>query len=72
LIAVNAIIGSRQGLYFLRILTSFVGAQSNQLDDLLGGPNWTWSFILQITQPIFMAGRIKSNVNLGNRRKRLR
>jgi multidrug efflux system outer membrane protein len=72
LVAANAIIGVAKAAYFPRItLTSFVGAQSNQLDDLLGGSNRTWSFIPQITQPVFMAGRIKSNVNLAKAQQEL-
>ena len=72
LIAANAIIGVAKAAYFPRIsLTSFVGAQSNQLDDLLGGSNRTWSFIPQITQPVFTAGRLKSNVRLAQAQQQL-
>ncbi|MGH9840002.1 MAG: efflux transporter outer membrane subunit [Blastocatellia bacterium] len=65
LIAANAIIGVAQAAYFPRIsLTGFLGGQSNQLDDLFSGPSRMWSFVPQISQPIFTAGRIKSNVKL--------
>src|SRR5213594_4306612 len=49
--------------YFPRIsLTGFLGFQSNQLSNLFTGPSGAWSFVPQITQPIFTAGRLKSNV----------
>ena len=31
---------------------------------LFSGPNTTWSFVPQITQPIFTAGKLKSNLQL--------
>ncbi|MGH9841685.1 MAG: TolC family protein [Blastocatellia bacterium] len=65
LIAANAIIGVAKAAYFPRIsLTGFLGGQSNQLDNLFSGPSRTWSFLPQVTQPLFTAGRIKSNVKL--------
>ncbi len=49
--------------YFPRIsLTGFLGFQSNQLSNLFTGSSGAWSFVPQITQPIFTAGRLKSNV----------
>jgi multidrug efflux system outer membrane protein len=35
-----------------------------QLSSLFTGPNSAWSFIPQLTQPIFTAGRLRSNVRL--------
>jgi multidrug efflux system outer membrane protein len=65
LIAANASIGVAKAAYFPQIsLTGFLGTQSNQLSSLFRGPTSTWQFIPQITQPIFNAGRIKSNVKL--------
>ena len=49
--------------YFPRIsLTGLLGFQSNQLSNLFTGPSRGWSFVPQITQPIFTAGRLKSDV----------
>jgi multidrug efflux system outer membrane protein len=41
-----------------------LGGQSNQLSSLFGGRSGVWSFTPQVTQPIFTAGRLKSNVKL--------
>jgi len=38
--------------------------QSNQLSSLFSKANGAWSFVPQVTQPIFTAGRLKSNVRL--------
>lgn len=63
LIASNALIKSAKAAYFPTIsLTGLFGFQSNQLSSLFTGGGNTWSFIPQITQPIFTAGRLKSNV----------
>jgi multidrug efflux system outer membrane protein len=63
LIAAKANIGVAKAAYFPRIsLTGFLGFQSNQLSSLFAGPSGIWSFVPQITQPIFTAGRLKSNV----------
>ncbi|MCI0622455.1 MAG: efflux transporter outer membrane subunit [Acidobacteria bacterium] len=65
LVAANAIIGVAKAAYFPRIsLTGFLGFQSNQLSNLFTGPTRAWQFVPQVTQPIFTAGRIKSNVRL--------
>jgi multidrug efflux system outer membrane protein len=63
LIAANAQIGVARAAYFPTIsLTGFLGTQSDQLSSLFTNPASTWSFVPRITQPIFTAGRIKSNV----------
>jgi multidrug efflux system outer membrane protein len=63
LIAANADIGVAKAAYFPSIsLTGFLGTQSNQLSSLFTDPTSSWSFVPRITQPIFTAGRIKSNV----------
>jgi multidrug efflux system outer membrane protein len=65
LIAATANIGVAKAAYFPQIsLTGFLGGQSTQLSSLFNGPNTAWSFVPQITQPIFTAGRIKSGVRL--------
>src|SRR6185503_6859204 len=43
--------------------TGAFGFQSNSLASLFTGPSSAWSFVPQVTQPIFTAGRLKSNVN---------
>jgi multidrug efflux system outer membrane protein len=63
LIAANAEIGVAKAAYFPQIsLSGAIGGQSTQLTSLFSGPNSTWSLVPQITQPIFTAGRLKSNV----------
>jgi len=65
LIAANAEIGVAKAAYFPQIsLTGFLGGQSTQLSSLFSGRNGAWSFAPQVAQPIFTAGRIKSNVRL--------
>jgi multidrug efflux system outer membrane protein len=65
LIAANAEIGVAKAAYFPQLsLTGFLGGQSNQLSSLFSGPNGVWTFTPQVTQPIFTAGRIRSNVKL--------
>ena len=65
LVAANAFIGVAKAAYFPQIsLTGFLGFQSNQLSSLFTGPTKTWQFVPQLTQPIFTAGRIGSNVRL--------
>src|SRR5438876_1921655 len=63
LVAQHALVYAAKAAYFPRIsLTGFLGFQSNQLSSLFTGPSSAWSFVPQITQPIFTAGRLKSNV----------
>jgi multidrug efflux system outer membrane protein len=65
LVAANAIIGVARAAYFPRIsLTGFLGFQSGQLTNLFSGPAGVWQFVPQVTQPIFTAGRLRSNVRL--------
>jgi multidrug efflux system outer membrane protein len=45
-------------------LSGLIGGQSTQLSSLFSGPHSAWSFVPQVTQPIFTAGRIKSTVRL--------
>lgn len=65
LIAANAEIGVAKAAYFPQIsLSGFLGGQSNQLSSLFSEPNRAWNFVPQVTQPIFTAGRLKSNVRV--------
>jgi len=65
LIAANANIGVAKAAYFPQIsLSGTIGGQSARLTNLFSGPNGAWSFVPQITQPIFAGGRIKSGVRL--------
>jgi multidrug efflux system outer membrane protein len=65
LIAANAEIGVARAAYFPQFsLSGFLGGQSSQLTSLFSGPHSTWNLTPQVTQPIFTAGRIKSNVKL--------
>jgi multidrug efflux system outer membrane protein len=65
LIAANANIGVARAAYFPQLsLSGLLGGQSSQLASLFSGPHSTWSFVPQVTQPIFTAGRLKSNVKL--------
>jgi outer membrane protein, multidrug efflux system len=63
LIAANADIGVAKAAYFPDIsLTGLLGLESAQLSDLFKGPSKTWSFGGSVLQPIFNAGRIRSQV----------
>ena len=65
LIAANAEIGVAKAAYFPEIsLTGYLGGQGNQLSRLFSGPSSVWAFAPQLTQPIFTAGRLKSQVKL--------
>jgi outer membrane protein, multidrug efflux system len=65
MIAANANIGVARAAYFPQItLTGNIGGQSSTLAKLFAGPDAAWSFVPQITQPIFTAGRLKNNVRL--------
>jgi multidrug efflux system outer membrane protein len=63
LIAQKALVSAAKKAYFPTIsLTGLLGFQSDQLSNLFTGPSRAWSFIPQLTQPIFTAGRLKSDV----------
>jgi len=65
LIAANADIGVAKAAYFPQLsLSGLIGGQSTQLSSLFNGPNSAWSFVPQLSQPIFTAGRLRSNVRL--------
>jgi multidrug efflux system outer membrane protein len=63
LIAANADIGvAKAALYPDISLTGLLGLESAQLSDLFKGPSRVWSFGAGLTQPIFNAGRLQSQV----------
>jgi len=63
LVSENAQIGVAKAAYFPRItLTGFLGFESSQLSNLFTGSRNVWAFVPQVTQPIFTAGRLRSNV----------
>ncbi|HTA43889.1 MAG TPA: efflux transporter outer membrane subunit [Bryobacteraceae bacterium] len=65
MIAANANIGVAKAAYFPQIsLTGSIGGQSSSLANLFAGPAGAWSFVPQLTQSIFTAGRLKNNVRL--------
>jgi multidrug efflux system outer membrane protein len=65
LIAANAEIGVAKAAYFPQIsLTGYLGGQSTQLSNLFSPPSRVWNLVPQVTQPIFTAGRLRSNVKL--------
>src|SRR5580698_7856575 len=65
LIAANAQIGVAKAAYFPQIsLTAALGTQTTQLSSLFAGPKSIYSFVPQISQPIFTAGKLKSGVKL--------
>ena len=65
LIAANAQIGVAKAAYFPQIsLSGTAGFQSAALTSLFSGPAGTWDFGATLAQPIFTAGRLRSNVRL--------
>jgi len=71
LMAANAQIDVARAAFFPRIvLTGLGGTQSRPLSQLFSGPNNTWSFVPQLTQPIFNAGQIASQVKVTQSQQR--
>ncbi|HTP34792.1 MAG TPA: efflux transporter outer membrane subunit [Candidatus Acidoferrales bacterium] len=65
LIAANAEIGVARAAYFPQLsLSGALGGASTQLTSLFSPAHSIWNLTPQVTQPIFTAGRIKSNVQL--------
>lgn len=72
LIAANAMIGVAKAAYFPRIsLTGVLGSQSNALSSLFTPATGMWQFAPQISQPLFTAGRLKSNVRLSDAERQM-
>ena len=66
MVAANAQIGVARAQFFPDLpLTGSAGLQSVQLGNLFAGANAAaWNFSAPITQPIFTAGRLRSNLKL--------
>src|SRR6267154_1947756 len=63
LVAANANIGVAKAAYFPQIsLSGLLGGPSSKLSTLFNGPHSAWSFVPQVSQPIFTAGSLKSGV----------
>jgi outer membrane protein, multidrug efflux system len=72
LAAQHALVYAAKAAYFPRIsLTGLLGFQSGGLSSLFTGPSRAWSFVPQITQPIFTAGRLKSEVKFAKAQQEL-
>jgi len=70
LISANARIGVARAAYFPQIsLTATAGYQSSALTALFSGPAGLWNFGGALTQPIFTAGKLRSNVRLTEARQ---
>jgi outer membrane protein, multidrug efflux system len=70
LIAANAEIGVARAAYFPEIsLSGSGGFQSSALTNLFSGPAGAWTFGASLTQPIFTAGRLHSEVRLAEARQ---
>jgi outer membrane protein, multidrug efflux system len=71
LVANNANIGVAKAAYFPQItLTGQYGYQSIALAGLFAGSRRAWTFVPQLTQPIFTAGRLGSQVELAEAQQR--
>jgi multidrug efflux system outer membrane protein len=65
MVAANAQIGVAKAAYFPDIsLTAVAATQSTALTSLFTGPAGAWAFGGQLIQPIFTAGKLRSNVEL--------
>ena len=72
LLAQKALVSVAKKAYFPRIsLTGLLGFQSDQLSSLFTGPSRAWTFVPQITQPLFTGGRLKSNVRFAKAQQQL-
>ena len=70
--AANANIGAARAAFFPSIsLTGTIGSGSVQLDNLFTGPNRTWSFMPQISIPLFNWGANKAGLDLTRVRKEI-
>jgi multidrug efflux system outer membrane protein len=70
LVAANAEIGVARAAYFPEIsLSGSGGFQSSALTSLFSGPAGAWSFGASLTEPIFTAGRLHSEVRLAEARQ---
>lgn len=66
----NASIGAARAAFFPRIsLTGSYGSASTELSSLFGGGQHAWSFMPQISLPIFDGGRNQANLEIAQLRK---
>ena len=69
--AANARIGVARAAYFPSIsLTGFYGGESQSLGDIFSSSARTWSFAGGLLQPLFAAGRLRSQEELADARAR--
>lgn len=72
LAAQKALVSAARKAYFPRIsLTGLLGFQSDQLSNLFTGPSRAWTFVPQVTQPLFTGGRLKSDVRFAKAQQQL-
>jgi len=70
--AANASIGAARAAFFPRIsLTGSYGTSSSEFDGLFDSGTESWSFMPQITLPIFDAGRNRANLDLAQLRENI-
>ncbi|HEY9104174.1 efflux transporter outer membrane subunit [Chitinimonas sp.] len=70
LAAANADIGAARAAFFPRLsLTSSLGFASTSLGGLFSGDQRVWTFVPQISVPIFNAGRLRGELRLAELRK---
>jgi multidrug efflux system outer membrane protein len=72
LLAANANIGAARAAFFPRIsLTGAYGSQSLAFHELFKGGSLAWSFVPQISLPIFAGGANVANLELAHIKKRI-
>lgn len=70
LLAANANIGAARAAFFPRIsLTASAGTSSKDLNGLFSSGSESWSFVPQISVPIFNAGRLRANLDYAELQK---
>ena len=70
LVAANANIGAARAAFFPKVtLMGSAGVMSDELSDLFAGGNRAWSFLPQISLPIFDGGRLSAGADVAAARK---
>ena len=70
LIAANARIGVARAYYFPAIsLSGYLGSESTALSSLFSGPAMIWRFAAALSQPLWVSGRIESQVEVATARQ---
>ena len=70
--ASNANIGAARAAFFPRItLTATIGTASNELSGLFGGGTGIWSFLPQVSLPIFEGGKNLANLDVSETDKKI-